>query len=90
MGAVFLAVVVVVVEGEAVTAFAGTFGGEVALLLEDLRVKTVLNRSKARPKLFRLAVRSVADRSCCARDDMTAQSLIAKKRRARTAGLTCW
>jgi hypothetical protein len=48
-----------------------TFGGEVDLLLEALREKAFLKRSKARPKLFRLAVEGGSW------DDMAVQSLIA-------------
>jgi hypothetical protein len=47
------------------------------LLLEALREKAFLKRSRARPKLFRLAVRCVADSSCRTWDDMAGQSLIA-------------
>ena len=57
------AVVVVVGLAAPATASPVTLGGEVALLLEALREKAFLKRSKARPKLFRLAARSVADGS---------------------------
>ena len=63
VGAASSAVVVVVGLAAPAVASPVRSGGEVVLLLEALREKAFLKRSKARPKLFRLAARSVADGS---------------------------
>ena len=74
VGAASSAVVVVVGLAAPAVASPVRSGGEVVLLLEALREKAFLKRSKARPKLFRLAARSVADGSW---GDIAGQFLIA-------------
>jgi hypothetical protein len=69
VGAASSAVVVAVGSTAPAVASPVTLGGEVALLLEALREKAFLKRSKARPKLFRLAGEFW--------DDMATQSLTA-------------